>query len=117
MKKMILAIAILAASPALPSTANATASMDSCNNSTGECRARLTTVYSTGTIAYVVLEGHLVPSACTSIAWGRYWAVPLSTEADKARYAMLLSAYMAGKPVEIRALDAACTVIAAGVGE
>jgi hypothetical protein len=95
---------------------HATAAMNTCNNSTGECRANLSTVYSVGNLAYVVLQGHLIPPVCTSAGWGYYWTLNLATDADRARYAMLLSAYMAGQPVEIRALDAACTVYAAAVG-
>jgi hypothetical protein len=96
--------------------AHATTAMGTCNTY-GECRASLVSVYSAGTLAYVVLQGHLLPTVCTSAGWGYYWTLPLSTDADRARYAMLLSAFLADRPVEIRALDAACTIMAANLGE
>jgi hypothetical protein len=109
----VIGVALLGVSA---SRAHATAPLNQCNSS-GECRARLASVYTQGQYAYVVLQGHLLPSVCTNAQWGYYWVLPLATDADRARYAMMLSAYLAQEVVEIRALDAACTVMASNIGE
>lgn len=99
------------------SEAQSTASLNSCNNSTAECRANLATVYSFGNTGYVALAGHLIPSLCTSATWGYYWSLNLTDTADRARYSTLLAAYLAGQPVELRAGSATCNITAVNLGE
>lgn len=97
--------------------ASATASMNSCNNATSECRANIATIYSFGNTGYVVLSGHLIPSLCTSATWGYYWSLNLTDVADRARYSTLLAAYLSGQPVELRTGSASCQVTAVNLGE
>lgn len=98
-------------------SADATAAMNTCNNNTQECRANLATVYSYGNTGFVTLVGHLVPTACTNAGWGYYWSLNLLDQADRARYATLLSAFLAGQPVELRAVGSDCKILAVALGE
>jgi|SRR5712672_2875938 len=95
---------------------HATASMNTCNSS-NECRANVVTVYSVGDNGFVVLAGHIIPSICTGAAWGYYWSFNLTDSGDKARYATVLSAYLAGQPVELRTFDSSCHAVTVGLGE
>jgi hypothetical protein len=116
MKKAFALVVFLVVAYGIAPLARSTAPLNACD-SAGECRALLATVYTYGSNGYIVLQGHLLPSVCTSAAWGYYWTVPLSTDADRARYMTLLAAYLAQQVVEVRALDSACTVVASNVGE
>ena len=102
---------------ASPFAARSSATLNTCNESTGECRARVVKVYAAGAFVYVVLEGHLKPTACTGAAWGYYWQMPLATDADKARHSILLSAYAMREAVELRTFSSDCTIYAVGIGE
>lgn len=110
-------VVLVAASMGLIKIAQATAPLNGCNNQTGECRARIVTVYSSGNAGFVVLEGHLIPAICTNAGWGYYWSLNLTDTADRARYSTLLAAYMADKVVEIRTSTATCAVTGVGLGE
>lgn len=117
MNKLIGGLILIVLFAVTAQKAYSTAPLNGCNNATGECRAKLVTVYSQSNLAYAVLEGHLKPATCTGATWGYYWSIDLSDTGGKTRYSMLLSAYMAGDVVEIRTNDSTCGIIAVGVGE
>ena len=99
------------------SEVTATAALDTCNQTTGECRARIVTIYSAGNSGYVVLANHRIPNICSSAMWGYYWSLNLTDSVDRVRYATLLTAFTTGQPVELRATEATCRITAVGVGE
>lgn len=103
---IVLAVSLLSASFA--QSAHSSTVLNTCSNSTGtgECRAALVTVYSVGNQGYAVLANHLLPSVCTGAPWGYYWSLDLTDTVARARFAMLLSAFLSGQPVELRALSA-----------
>lgn len=95
----------------------ATASLNSCNDSSGECKALLKSVYVQDGIGYVELVGGLTPTSCTNATWGNNWRILLdNTGGSKEIYSVLLAAYMANQVVQIRSSDNFCTIRGAGVG-
>jgi hypothetical protein len=115
--KLCLAITVLVASMSWHTASQASAVMNTCNNSTYECRANVATVYSVGNTGFVVLSGHLIPSICTGAAWGYYWSLDLTGVAARARFNMAMAAYMAGQPIELRTADSICRITTVGMGE
>lgn len=112
----LLAVLSVVSLVTLSPEANATASMDSCNNTSNECRARIATVYVDGGWAYVFLEGNLKPSLCTAAYYTYSWSMDLAGAGAEARLAMLLAAYAAGDAVELRTYSASCGLTAARLG-
>lgn len=90
--------------------------LNSCNASSGECKALLESVYIQDGVGYAKLEGGLIPSTCTSASWGTMWKLPLDGSGAEETYAMLLSALVSNQVVQLRTFDEFCTIRGAGLG-
>lgn len=95
----------------------ATAALNSCNDASGECYAKLETVYIQYGVGYAVFQGKLKPSLCTSATWGHYWKIALDgTSGSKEIYATLLSAYSMKEAITLRTFQNDCSIAGAGMG-
>lgn len=114
--KYLLLFALMAVGTSLSNESFASASMNTCNNATNECRANVIRIYNAGNYGYVVLAGHLVPTICTNANWGYYWVLDLTDVSDRARYATAITAYTTNQPVELRTFDTTCKAVTVAIG-
>jgi len=63
-------ICLATATASISTAVHATVPSNTCSASTNECRAKIVTIYHDDTNAYVVLQGHILPSVCTAAGWG-----------------------------------------------